>query len=239
MVSGVTSSPQKDVMEWVTKYLFSFNSVIQAMENRKNGSVDNEQLPNFKPDSSYQKAVIIGGGPNVLRHFNAVRAFLVNNPDVCVIHASSKNAKYFSDLDNDQYFCLVGNEGQRLERVFQDLKSFTGVCVLPPYPREMGTYIPPTVRDKSYELRKFTFLPKPEHSLTATALQCAIDLGVSDAYFAGYDGYTAGNISQRERDLFLENEAIFEAARTSGLNCHTLLPTKYENLQPDSVYARV
>ena len=242
MVSGVTSSPQKDVMEWVTKYMFSFNSVIQAMENRTNGQQDNQKLPTFQPATSCPLAVIIGGGPNAVQHANAVRDFVQQNEDkVCLIHASSKNAKHYANLSVPQYFCLVGNEGQRLERVFQDdMQRFGGVCVLPPYPREMGTYIPPSVKDKSFELAAFTFTTDPNgNSLTATAIQCAKDLGVGTLYFAGYDGYSDGNISQRERDLFLENERIFREAAHNGLQCRTLLPTKYEQLSADSVYAYI
>ena len=242
MVSGVTSSPQKDVMEWVTKYMFSFNSVIQAMENRKNGQQDNEKLPTFQPADSHPIAVIIGGGPMAVQHAGAVRDFVRHHRgQVCLIHASSKNAKHFAELAVPNYFCLVGNEGQRLERTFRDdMQSFSGICVLPPYPREMGTYIPPSVKDKSYELANFTFTSEAHgNSLTATAIQCAKDLGAGTVYFAGYDGYSDGNISQRERDLFMENERIFREAASDGLTCLTLLPTKYEQLGADSVYAYI
>jgi 4-hydroxy 2-oxovalerate aldolase len=240
MVSGVTSSPQKDVMEWVTKYMFSFNSVIQAMDNRRHGREDNQKLSLFKPERQYEEALIIGGGSNAVLHADAVRDFVEGREDkVCLIHASSKNASHFADLPVRQYFCLVGNEGQRLENIFRgNMRQFTGVCVLPPYPRDMGTYIPPSVQEKSYELERIAFLDDSHgDSLTATALQCAVDLGARVAYFAGYDGYSDGSISQRERELFLENEQIFEAASRGGLECKTLLPTKYEGLKSDSVYA--
>ena len=239
MVSGVTSSSQKDVMEWVNKYLFSFNSVILAMKNRATGKIDNQQLPRFEPGSSYDSVMIVGGGPSLEQHRQAIVKYASENPAVAIIHASAKNAKHFAGVQNDQFFCLVGNEGQRLERVFKDLGPFTGKCVLPPFPREMGTYVPPSVSTKSYELKSFTYLNGDVDSLTATAVQTAIDLKAKKAVFAGYDGYDEGNISQRERDLFLENDIIFKAVRELDLECISLLPTRYEYLAPESVYSKI
>jgi 4-hydroxy 2-oxovalerate aldolase len=238
MVSGANSLPQKDVMEWVTSRFYSFNSIIRALHNQKDKVEDNQKLPVFTTDEKYSKALIIGGGPNGLHHIKAIREYIKKQPDICLIHASSKNSGYYKDIDVPQYYCLVGNEGHRLEKVFNNLGDFEGVCVLPPYPRKMGTYIPNALVNRSYELSNVEFTDKYVDSGTVLALQTALDLGVKDIYLAGYDGYQDNVISQQERIWSQENEYSFDQFKK--LKDNTILcltPTNYKNLVVQSVYS--
>ena len=45
MLSGANSIPQKDVMDWVTNRTYSFNSIVLALDNRRNGIEDNAHYP--------------------------------------------------------------------------------------------------------------------------------------------------------------------------------------------------
>jgi 4-hydroxy 2-oxovalerate aldolase len=239
MVSGANSLPQKDVMEWVTRRFYSFNSIIRALNNQREKIQDNQKLPVFNPTKNYKRAVIVGGGPNAKLHKQAVKQFLSKQTsDTCVIHASSKNAANYEDLSIDQYFCLVGNEGHRLEHVFKTLSHFKGQCVLPPFPRKMGTYIPDAVMNKSFELPGIDFSDKLKDSHTALALQTAINLRAQEIFLVGYDGYQENTITQLEKNLSDENEFLFKA-----FGAHTktpltsLTPTNYKDLMVTSVYA--
>src|SRR5690606_25201134 len=73
MVSGANSLPQKDVMEWVSKRYYSFNSIIRALQNQKEGVKDNRRLPMFEPAKSFKKAIIVGGGPTASMHAAAIK----------------------------------------------------------------------------------------------------------------------------------------------------------------------
>jgi 4-hydroxy 2-oxovalerate aldolase len=209
MVSGANSLPQKEVMEWVTQRYYSFNSIIRAMRNRMNGENDNIKLREFIPGRSYSTVIIIGGGDSARIHADAVIRFAKTQNDVCLVHASSKNARYYENIDMDQFFCLVGHEGKRLEEVFNTLESFNGKCILPPYPRKMGTYIPERVRSQSFELSKIDFTELYQDSHTALALQTAKELNAGKVFLAGYDGYSQDNISTKEQALISENEFLF------------------------------
>jgi 4-hydroxy 2-oxovalerate aldolase len=239
MVSGANSLPQKDVMEWVTKRFYSFNSIIRALNNQKDKVQDNQKLQVFQPSRTYSKAVIIGGGPNAHLHKQAVKEFIRHQgSDLCVIHASSKNAAGYQDVKADQYFCLVGNEGHRLEKVFQGLSNFTGQCILPPFPRKMGTYIPEAVSEKSFELSAINFTDKLKDSHSALALQTAMELGVKQIYMVGYDGYQEHTITQLEKGLSDENESLFSSfQKYTDTPVSSLTPTNYKNLKVTSVYA--
>lgn len=98
MISGSNSLPQKDVMDWMTTRIFSFNSIIQALQNKKNRLVDNEELPGFEPRHKFKTALIIGGGASSIEHSNAIYEMVKEGDDMCVIHASSKNASLFKML---------------------------------------------------------------------------------------------------------------------------------------------
>lgn len=238
MVSGANSLPQKDVMEWVTSRFYSFNSIIRALHNQKDKVQDNQKLPVFTSEKKYQKALIIGGGPNGLHHVKAIKEYIEKQSDICLIHSSSKNSGYYSDIDVPQYYCLVGNEGHRLEKVFDNLGDFEGICVLPPYPRKMGTYIPSALIERSFELDTLSFTDRYIDSGTVLALQTALDLGVKEIFLSGYDGYQDTIITQQERIWSEENEYSF--SKFKDLNDRTLIsltPTNYKNLNVQSVYS--
>jgi 4-hydroxy 2-oxovalerate aldolase len=239
MVSGANSLPQKDVMEWVTRRFYSFNSIIRALNNQKEKIQDNKKLPIFTPSSKNATVIIIGGGPNARQHQKAVKEFIKKTrTDIGIIHASSKNAASYQDLKVDQYFCLVGNEGHRLEKVFNDLSHFNGQCVLPPFPRKMGTYIPEAILDKSFELEAIDFTDRLKDSHTALALQTAKNLGAKEIFLVGYDGYQEQTISQLEKNLSDENEFLFDSFRNQTKSTFSsLTPTNYKGLPVTSVYS--
>lgn len=241
MVSGANSLPQKQVMEWVSKRYFSFNSIIRALTNQSKGIDDNKKLPSieFDKNNTYKSALIVGGGPSAVKHSDAIDQYLLKHPEMVIIHASSRNALCFTKVPNDQYFCLVGNEGHRLEDVFGDLSNVTGKCILPPYPRKMGTYIPNKLEKYAYELKDVSFTDTLKDTHTAIAIETVIELGLNTIYMVGYDGYTGASMGQKEQELFAENELLFEKAKTSGLNLISLTPTSYSQFKKDSVFARL
>lgn len=241
MVSGANSLPQKQVMEWVSKRYYSFNSIIRALNNQSQGKEDNTKLPelDFNQEKAYAGALIVGGGPSAVKHSEALDRFLMEHPDIIVIHASSKNALSFKTVPNDQYFCLVGNEGHRLEEVFHGT-NISGKCILPPYPRVMGTYIPKSLNQKAYELDSVEFTHRFKDSHTALALQSVLALKINSIFITGYDGYSGNQIGEKEQELFLENQYLFAKVKDEHqMQLLSLTPTKYSELSEDSVYSKI
>lgn len=241
MVSGANSLPQKNVMEWVSKRFYSFNSIIRALNNTSKGQEDNFRLPllDFKNEHHFKSALVVGGGPSAVEHAVAIEQFLKKNPEIAVIHASSKNAMSFKNVPNQQYFCLVGNEGYRLESVFGNSVPVKGKCILPPYPRKMGTYIPESMKNNAYELKEIMFTDEFTDSHTAIAFQTALEFGFSSLYIVGYDGYS-GSISEKEQELFNENGQLFEAyKRDTKIELISLTNTSYKQLESQSIYSLI
>jgi 4-hydroxy 2-oxovalerate aldolase len=241
MVSGANSLPQKQVMEWVSKRYYSFNSIIRALDNQSQGKEDNTKLDklDFGKEKKYSGALIVGGGPSVVKHSRAIALFLNSNSDFLVIHASSKNALSFLNIPNDQYFCLVGNEGHRLEEVFKG-QDIDGKCILPPYPRKMGTYVPLKLKDKAYELEKVEFTDYYKDSHTSLALQSVLALNLETIYLTGYDGYSGDKIDEKEQELFMENEYLFSRLKNIfNIELKSITPTKYSKLLSTSVYSKI
>ncbi len=236
MVSGANSLPQKDVMEWVSKRYFSFNSIIRALQNQKEGKKDNKELQKFEPKVKHKNVLLVGGGSSVYEHKDAINEFVNNfNGDLCIIHASSKNSGAFNDLNGiEQFYCLVGSEGHRLEKVF-DKNNFKGTCILPPFPRKMGTYIPEAVKHSSFELEKTTIDYPLNDTHTILALQTALELKADKVFLIGYDGYPNESITSKEQELFIENQQIFDSVK-SKLQLLSLVPTTYD-VASGSVYA--
>lgn len=239
MVSGANSIPQKQVMEWVSNRFYSFNSIIRAL-TREIGKKGDEDYPVFEPSKRNfsDKVLIVGGGPSVSMHQEALIRFLQINPDVSVIHASSRNSGQFRSISNNQYHCLVGNEGYRLEKVFSAEHKPPGMGVLPSSPRIMGTYVPASLTESTVELEKSDFYSDFHDSHTALALQTAELLNAEIIYFVGYDGYSDHSMGAKEQALFLENGTLFNISSgkfKGGLL--SLTPTKYSELKQESIYS--
>ncbi len=239
MVSGAHSLPQKDVMEWVTKRYYSLNSIIRALSNQSQGIKDNIELEHLDKNLNFKKVLIIGGGLNGTKMSKAINAFIEKNPDICLIHVSSKNALKYKDSHKLQIHCLVGNEGHRLEETFDAIEESEKIVVLPPYPRTMGTYIPTALKNVGYQLNKVTFTEKYHESVTALAIETALQLGVQEIFVAGYDGYT-GDISQQELELFNENEYLFKRLKSNNnIKPISITPTLYTELFSQSVFSLI
>jgi 4-hydroxy 2-oxovalerate aldolase len=241
MVSGANSLPQKDVMDWVGKRYYSFNSIIRALDNQSKGVEDNQKLTkyNFSEAPSAKEVLIVGGGPSVVKNAAAINHFISNNPEIVIIHASSKNSFCLNQTKQNHFYCLVGNEGHRLEDVFNGDYVEGGKCILPPFPRKMGTYIPNSFIDNSFELEEISFTNLYKDSHTTLALQTAINLGAKKAYFVGYDGYIGNSISEKEQELYLENEFLFDSAIKQGMKCVSLTPTTYKKIEQESIFALI
>jgi 4-hydroxy 2-oxovalerate aldolase len=239
MVSGSQSLPQKQVMEWIAKNTYSIDSIVTALKKQAGTSQDQE-MPVFAARHKSTKCLIVGGGPSPVNHSEALLKYLKSNQDVCVIHASSKNASIFiNEIPNKQYFCLVGNEGYRMTEVFSHhLKGFENTCILPPRPREMGAFIPDEVKNKTFELSSISFIDKYHDSPLILALQLALDLDATHISLIGYDGYK-NNVTNREMELTAQNEEALKAVGSLGVKLFSLVKTTYQNVQETSLYSKI
>jgi 4-hydroxy 2-oxovalerate aldolase len=235
MVSGAHSLPQKDVMDWVGKRYYSFNSIIRALQNQAKGLIDNEELESIDLIKYLGKnVVIVGGGESIKEHEEAIKDYLNKNKETIIIHSSSKNAKFFKSLENLQIFCLVGNEGVRLEDAFDSEKPQNIIGVLPPFPRKMGTFVPYFIKEKSFQLDSNRFSGPASENVTSIVLELCYNINSSQVFVVGYDGYS-DSVSQNQLELFNENEELFSEA--SDLNIQSLTPTKYQNIKHTSIYS--
>ncbi len=240
MVSGALSQPQKDVMSWISKRTYSINSIITTLQNKNDSINDNIKLNYFDfTKINFTNALIIGGGPKAVENRKAIKQYIKNyGEDLCIIHSSTKNAGYYKDLDVPQFFCLVGNEGYRMQKIFNnDLASQSYVCILPPYPRKMGTFIPEAVMKSSYELKEVNFTNKFKDSHFALALQTAMEFEVQSVYLIGYDGY-GDNLGVKEVELSSENQYLIDQFRNTEIDLIALTETKYD-LKKQSVYSYI
>lgn len=240
MVSGANSLPQKEVMDWVGKRYYSINSIIRALNNQKDKVQDNVQLPQFKSDRLFENVMIIGGGSSAIENSKYIIEFINKfQGDIAIIHASSRNSWSFSKVENNHYYCLAGNEGNRLTKVFKEISNFNGFCILPPFPRKMGTFVPESILSFASELPEVNFTKLLNDSHTAIALQTAFNLGAKNCYVVGYDGYSNSNVGNKEQELFIENETLFKDAKKQGLDLISLTSTRYKNLISDSIFAHI
>ncbi|WP_194778232.1 aldolase catalytic domain-containing protein [Pararhodonellum marinum] len=239
MVSGANSIPQKIVMEWISKRYYSYDNIIQKLQKEDKGLQQKQHFKTFEPGFSTKQVLVVGGGVSISKHTKAINAFLKLNPNVLVIHTSSRNASFFIGIENQQLFCLGGNEGQRMERVLSGKIPKNAMAILPPSPREINIYIPDPILERTFELKTFTFSEVFQKSMTAVALEIGNVLQAEQLWVVGYDGYHSGDSSKNQLELFNENEHLFGQYLASGKKLDALTPTEYRSLDQKSVYSLI
>ncbi|WP_028981492.1 aldolase catalytic domain-containing protein [Sporocytophaga myxococcoides] len=244
MISGANSLPQKDVMSWMSKKRYSISAIVQALSNQSNKELDNYRLPDFtfnelfKDGEHYRRTAIIGGGKSVQENIVQIKKFLTENQDIIVIHSSARNIGSLLNIPNKQIMCLTGNEGTKLddESLSHDIKLISGY-VFPPYPRQMGTYVPEKIKDKSYQLKSIDFKNPFNDAPLAIALQIALQkTGISEVILLGFDGYhetLSQNVELRD-----ETQSIINSFKTyTDIELVSFTPTHYNNIKTKSIYA--
>ncbi|WP_223854779.1 aldolase catalytic domain-containing protein [Bacteroides sp. GM023] len=236
MLAGANRIPQKEVMDWVTNRVYSFNSIVRALDNRKNNAKDNAQFPHLNVEKKFDKVLIIGGGNNAIEHKDAIKELIAQEENITVVFATARNAKTYQDINAPVYYVLVGNEGRRLSANVGE-KHFNGTCVLPPYPRTMGTEVPAYAENHTVELTSVNFTDLFKDSVTTIALQLAMNLTDGDIFVIGYDGYPGNVLSEKEVALTNENKTIFQSfKKAKGEQLKSLTPSLYKDLEVVSVY---
>ncbi|MGY6647207.1 aldolase catalytic domain-containing protein [Wenyingzhuangia sp. IMCC45574] len=240
MFSGAKSLPQKQVMEWVGLNRYPMKDIINALNNQTQEVEDNLKLNVLQQEELYSKAIILGGGTSVELHREAIFKYLEKNKDnTCLIHAGTRNVNKFIDIEENQYFGLVGIESEKLSREIGSLNKITQTCVFPPFPRKMGTIIPEEIKEVSKELESINFTDLDTESPMAIAIQVALDLGVKEIYFVGFDGYDL-SINQNQFVMANENQAIIrDVMNFEGVDVVFLTPTKYKDVNVSSIYNKL
>lgn len=237
MFSGAFSLPQKQVMEWVTLNRYPLSSILNALNNSKSKVQDNQHLPLLEKTESFENAIIIGGGESVKLNYDAIRKFVDNMENCCVIHAGVKYVSDFFDLPAPQYYALVGFEGEKMESSLGSLKRVKSPCIFPPYPRTMGTIIPTDIADKSFELSKIEFTSKSVDSPLSIGVQAALDLGCKDIYMLGFDGYDTTRDKNQVKLAEENHNIIDDLLSLDGVSVVSLTPSNYNNITCRSIYS--
>lgn len=235
MISGANSIPQKEVMALVTNRVYSFDSIVRGLQNRKDNVKDNAKYPILQ-SQEFDDVIIIGGGVSPLDHFEGIRAFIKSRKSVALIFATARHAGVYKDFDVPQFYCLVGKEAKRLAKNVSSL-DYKGKCILPPYPRKLGTDVPDYAKDSTFELETIGFTNGYEDSCTTLAIQTALNISKDNVFIVGYDGYPGSVLSEKEVELSNENMTLFtDYEKFRGDKIISLTPTIYPELNVKSVY---
>lgn len=235
MISGANSIPQKEVMELVTNRVYSFNSVVRSLQNRKDNLKDNAKFPLLKSEK-YETVLIVGGGSSPEEHLEGIMDFLKSCKNTAIVFATTRHAGLFIDISVPKFYCLLGREAKRMCKTVPE-EGYDGRCVLPPYPRKLGTDVPKYAKESTYELPEIVFTKEFQDSCTTLAIQTAINISKGEIYIVGYDGYPGSILSEKEVALSNENMRLFtDFEQYTGRKMKSLTPSLYPELEVDSIY---
>lgn len=236
MISGANSLPQKEVMALVTNRVYSFDSIVRGLQNKKDKVEDNAKYPILEEVNKYDDVIIIGGGDTPVHHLEGLTNYIKTKKNIALVFATARHAGKFLDLDVPQYYCLLGREAKRLKSNVSS-EQFKATCILPPYPRKLGTDVPEYAEKATYELPKIEFTTEYQDSCTTLAIQTALNICRGNIFIVGYDGYPGSVLSEKEVALSNENMALLQDyEKYTGKKMKSLTPSLYPELQVVSIY---
>lgn len=239
MFSGAFSLPQKQVMEWVSMNRYSMESIVNALNNKKENTVDNISLPYFESKKQYKKAFIIGGGISIVNHLEAIKEYIRKNKDIAVVFAGVRYVEILKNLNCEKFIALTGRELSKLPK--NEIINYKQVqFVYAPFPRFMGTVIDKTIMPYAKELKNMSFTESLNDSPLAIAIQTGLDLKVKIFQFIGFDGYASYNDSSDKYLLANENQLIFDdLMKLSNIQIEFLNKTSYNITNIKSIYNQI
>lgn len=236
MISGANSLPQKEVMSLVTNRIYSFDSVVRGLQNQKDKVEDNAKYPVFYAKKKYDIVIIIGGGESPAFHLEGIINYIKKKKNIALVFATARHAGIFLGINVPQYYCLLGREAKRLKANVR-ANQFKATCILPPYPRKLGTDVPEYAEKATYELPKIEFTAEYQDSCTTLAIQTALNICKGEIYVVGYDGYPGSVLSEKEVALSNENMALLQDYENyTGNKMKSLTPSLYPELDVESIY---
>jgi len=239
IISGAYSLPQSDVMNWIAKERHDINSIVNALQNKKNKLIDNIKLKIFKNHHQFNSALIIGGGTSVKKHIQVIKKYLSLNTNVALIHAGCRNFELFKDLNVQQFVCLAGSESNKFDLLKISPNSIDIKLIIAPYPREMGTFLPENFDNNIFELGSYTFTKKYYDSPFAIALQLALEVNADKVDLIGFDGYNL-NSSNKMLQVINENQYLIDNFNLkSNIKINSFTLTKYNNTSTKSIFCNI
>ncbi|WP_143308012.1 aldolase catalytic domain-containing protein [Chitinophaga vietnamensis] len=238
IISGAYSLPQKEIMSLINKNRYSLETIVNNLQHRKSVNSNAASFPKLSDTRSYHQAIIVGGGKKGLQHVSALQKYIAqcaeNNINTCLIHSSSRHYTRFLDVEVDQYCCLTGYEGKRLEE--SGINNLSNLqCVLPPSPTKMGTYIPDWLKEYCYELKGESKELVYDDSPLSIALQLALELHCNAVLLFGFDGYDV-YMNANEKELAEENQHLINQFSRDHFELIAVTPTRYQIKQQSLNY---
>ena len=238
ILAGTHSIPQKQIMNWILKGFYSFNTIVNAL----NSKIYNKREIKYQilnKNHNYERSLIIGGGETVLNHLEAIKIYLKSFKATLIIFSSSRYLKYFEEYLDRSITCLVGNENERLNMINDNINFDEIKFILPPSPREMGAFIPNGLNKNTFELSNSEFLNKSIISHCSVSIETSLSIGIKNIFLTGFDGYQGKEIQSKEMEIFRENDQIFHEAKNNGAKLISITPTTYKNINTKSIYSLI
>jgi len=243
MLSGAYSIPQKEIMAQMNKHRHFIGNIIGEWKSYTTNGVHKADTayPYLRQQPKADMVIITGGGASAEEQAEALHRFVTietaKGRRIRLVHSSTRFAGVFNGLPGpEQYYCLVGKEGKRLES-FPDSSGIirNSRFIIPSQNKVKSTYLPDTAGPEVLQCSDLHFAPGFDDSPLALGIQAALDMDAGTIYLFGFDGYLVQH-DHTHLDLFNENQQILNKAAAAGIELVSLTPTRYQDLQQISIF---
>jgi 4-hydroxy 2-oxovalerate aldolase len=228
MLSGANNLPQKDVMDWLAKSRYSVVSIIRALQQQSGQEVDRSVYPDVAEGGFQGKSVLlVGGGPTVPQHAEAIRQFIARH-DPLVVYSSSRHLKLAKQLGGRQLLCLPGHDAFRAD--LDQANTMMGAVVVAP-PRVPGC-VPvgltlPVYQAAPVSPEGASGGPVSDSGPMALGLGVVQSLQAGQCWLVGFDGYDHATLAQQDLAREVQSSLDLYAAKHGPASLVSLTPTRY------------
>lgn len=239
MISGAFSLPQAEVMSWISKHRYTVDSIVNALQNRKDKVIDNVELKPIYLKRKPSNVIIIGGGLSTKSNIESLNQLLESKQDCILVHAGCKYVNDFSRFNSPQYIAIIAAEANKLDYIESSSINESSVFITSPSPREMGLVLPKNYEINTYELDQFTFTKKYHDSLLAIALEFAIQNDPEEINLVGFDGYDL-KTDEKMLEVSEENQYLLDSFTSfSNIPLNSYTATNYKNIKSKSIFSQI
>lgn len=244
MISGFASLPQADVMNWFGTRRYGLGSIVAALQHQNEKGVDDHGFPDLAASPLAKKlagrpVLVVGGGESVNEHVEALKD-LARKRNAVIIHSTTRRAAALDSAEGVQFYCLAGQELQRLRdgpdllarpnryAIVQEPPRLKGTAPAGQNVYQVGRWLPEGARGD--------LGPVADEPPLDLAFAVANALEASAIYLAGFDGYRNATLADQQNAQDVQRALDAATQRWRDRTVAAVTPTLY-SVASDSVYS--
>ncbi len=222
--AGINSLPQKEIMSLKLSKNYKFSQIIRYFDNKDKEKISLKDIRDHRGLKNFE-TIIIGGGPTILKHKEAIDFFLNKNKDrYNIILSSSKSSEAIPNKNKHMYQIVLGSD--MVEHKYLNNNNVKYI-----FPSTQGLE-QINLKENFYSIKMESCTKDQVNHLEVSMYFASNILRSKKVFLIGFDGFDP---SDNYYDVFKANQEVIDKYSNS-VSIISLTRTKY-SVNLDSIYS--